>query len=43
MSGAKLRVLALVHRHLVPPETLPEGTDRIWLPGLTCTESRLLA
>jgi len=25
--SVKLRVLALVHRHLVPPETLPEGVD----------------
>jgi D-alanine-D-alanine ligase len=24
---SKLRVLALVHRHLVPPDTVPEGTD----------------
>lgn len=23
----RLRVLALVHRHLIPPETVPEGTD----------------
>ncbi len=28
MSG-KLRVLALVHQHLVPPETLPEGVDPV--------------
>src|SRR6266849_8253087 len=27
MSGAKLRILALVHQHLIPPETLPEGAD----------------
>ena len=27
MSGNKLRVLALVHRHLIPPETIPAGTD----------------
>src|SRR3954470_12639306 len=27
MSGTKLRILALVHRHLIPPETIPEGTD----------------
>jgi D-alanine-D-alanine ligase len=27
VSGSKLRVLALVHRHLMPPETIPEGTD----------------
>ncbi len=25
--SAKLRVLALVHRHLVPPDTVPEGVD----------------
>src|ERR1700687_4487600 len=27
MSGTKLRILALVHRHLIPPETVPEGAD----------------
>ena len=27
MSGNKLRVLALVHRHLVPPGAVEEGTD----------------
>jgi len=27
MSGNKLRVLALVHRHLIPPEKVEEGTD----------------
>jgi D-alanine-D-alanine ligase len=27
MSGNKLRVVALVHRHLVPPEKVEEGTD----------------
>jgi D-alanine-D-alanine ligase len=27
MSGNKLRVLALVHRHLIPPEAVAEGTD----------------
>jgi D-alanine-D-alanine ligase len=27
MSVNKLRVMALMHRHLVPPETIPEGTD----------------
>ena len=27
MSTGKLRILALVHRHLVPPDTVPEGTD----------------
>ena len=25
----KLRVLALVHRHLIPPDTIPEGTDLV--------------
>jgi D-alanine-D-alanine ligase len=27
MSGAKLRILALVHQHLIPPEAVPEGAD----------------
>lgn len=27
--SSKLRVLALVHQHLVPPETLPEGVDPV--------------
>ena len=27
MSGNKLRVVALVHRHLIPPEKVDEGTD----------------
>jgi D-alanine-D-alanine ligase len=27
--SSKLRVLALVHQHLVPPETLPEGLDPV--------------
>src|SRR5262245_55395248 len=27
MSSSKLRVLALVHRHLIPPDQIPEGTD----------------
>jgi len=35
MSGARLRVLALVHRHLVPPDTLPEGTDLLTAPWRT--------
>ena len=25
--SARLRVLALVHRHLIPPDTIEEGTD----------------
>ncbi len=29
MSITKLRILALVHRHLVPPDPVPEGTDII--------------
>jgi D-alanine-D-alanine ligase len=35
MSTAKLRVLALVHRHLIPPETVPEGTDLVAAPWRT--------
>ena len=35
MSGTKLRVLALVHRHLIPPETIPEGTDLVAAPWRT--------
>ena len=35
MSGAKLRVLALVHRHLIPPDTVPEGTDLVAAPWRT--------
>jgi D-alanine-D-alanine ligase len=35
MSGNKLRVLALVHRHLIPPETVPEGTDLVSVPWRT--------
>jgi len=27
VTVTKLRVLALVHRHLIPPETVPEGSD----------------
>ncbi len=27
MSVTKLRVLALVHRHLIPPDVVPDGTD----------------
>ena len=27
MSGPKQRILALVHRHLIPPDPVPEGTD----------------
>ena len=35
MSSAKLRVLALVHRHLIPPETIEEGTDILSAPWRT--------
>jgi D-alanine-D-alanine ligase len=35
MSGSKLRVLALVHRHLIPPDTLAEGTDVLSAPWRT--------
>ena len=33
--SVKLRILALVHRHLVPPETIPEGTDLVSAPWRT--------
>jgi len=35
MSVNKLRVLALMHRHLVPPETIDEGTDITAAPWRT--------
>ena len=36
MSGNKqLRVLALVHRHLIPPDTIPDGTDIVSAPWRT--------
>src|SRR5918911_248841 len=35
MSNSKLRVLALVHRHLIPPDTVPEGTDLVAAPWRT--------
>src|SRR5712672_4690220 len=31
----KLRILALVHRHLIPPDTVPEGTDIVSAPWRT--------
>ena len=31
----KLRVLALVHRHLIPPDEIPEGTDIVSAPWRT--------
>ena len=27
MTVSRLRILALVHRHLIPPDTVPDGTD----------------
>ena len=33
--SAKLRVLALVHRHLIPPDTIDEGTDIVSAPWRT--------
>src|SRR5881394_2394541 len=35
MSVTKLRVLALVHRHLIPPETIEEGADITAAPWRT--------
>jgi len=35
MSTTKLRILALVHRHLIPPDELPEGTDLVSAPWRT--------
>jgi D-alanine-D-alanine ligase len=35
MSGSKLRVLALVHQHLIPPDTIEEGTDITSAPWRT--------
>jgi D-alanine-D-alanine ligase len=35
MSANKLRVLALVHRHLIPPETVEAGTDITAAPWRT--------
>ncbi|HEX4346837.1 MAG TPA: ATP-grasp domain-containing protein [Vicinamibacterales bacterium] len=31
----KLRVLALVHRHLIPPDVIPDGTDIVSAPWRT--------
>ena len=33
--SVKLRVLALVHRHLIPPDTIEEGTDIVSAPWRT--------
>jgi D-alanine-D-alanine ligase len=35
VTVARLRVLALVHRHLIPPDTLEEGTDIVSAPWRT--------
>ena len=35
MSQIKLRILALVHRHLIPPEKIEEGTDIASMPWRT--------
>ena len=35
MSANKLRVLALMHRHLVPPDKIEEGTDITAAPWRT--------
>jgi D-alanine-D-alanine ligase len=35
MSVTKLRILALVHRHLIPPDTIAEGTDIVSAPWRT--------
>src|SRR5580765_1237938 len=35
MSVGKMRIVALVHRHLIPPATIPEGTDAAAAPWRT--------
>jgi D-alanine-D-alanine ligase len=35
MSAGKLRILALVHRHLIPPDPVPEGTEIVSAPWRT--------
>jgi D-alanine-D-alanine ligase len=35
MTITRLRILALVHRHLIPPDTLEEGTDLVSSPWRT--------
>ena len=35
MSVARMRIVALVHRHLIPPATIPEGTDPAAAPWRT--------
>src|SRR5581483_10410613 len=35
VSGGRLRIVALVHRHLIPPEKVEEGTDITAAPWRT--------
>lgn len=35
MTVSRLRILALVHRHLIPPDTIDEGTDVVSAPWRT--------
>lgn len=35
MTVSRLRILALVHRHLIPPDTIEEGTDIVSAPWRT--------
>jgi D-alanine-D-alanine ligase len=35
VSVTKLRIVALVHRHLIPPDAIPEGTDLASAPWRT--------
>jgi D-alanine-D-alanine ligase len=35
VTATRLRVLALVHRHLIPPDTIEEGTDIVSAPWRT--------
>jgi D-alanine-D-alanine ligase len=35
MTANRLRILALVHRHLIPPDTIAEGTDLVAAPWRT--------
>ena len=35
MTVSRLRILALVHRHLIPPDTIEEGADIVSAPWRT--------
>ena len=35
MTVSRLRILALVHRHLIPPDTIEEGADIASAPWRT--------